>query len=149
MWWVEDYSEFLICMLDRWPEGHGSVWEQRNAAVVGTVLGGGRARGEGGRSYIVVTRALVGRLDRSGGGAERAAISGKTRRAWDNGAHLSFDTLTAKTGHFASSNCCSRPGEVNLAGRMQSFAVINGACRLLLLGLHEVCRKRAVPSLNS
>lgn len=43
---VEDYSEFLICMLDRWPEGHGSVREQRNAAVVATVLEG-RKRGRG------------------------------------------------------------------------------------------------------
>jgi len=44
VWFFEDYSEFLICMLDPCPEGHGSVCEQRNAAVVVTVLGGRKER---------------------------------------------------------------------------------------------------------
>lgn len=78
MWWFEDYSEFLICMLDRWPEGHGSVCEQRNAAVVGTVLEEkrGRGRGGGGREilYVWVLPALVTPPGAKWGWAETAAI---------------------------------------------------------------------------
>jgi len=65
-------------MLDRWPEGHGSVCEQRNAAVVGTALEGkrGRGRGEGGREilYVWVLPALVSPPGAKWGRAERAAI---------------------------------------------------------------------------
>ncbi len=78
VWWFEDYSEFLICMLDRWPEGHGSVCEQRNAAVVGTVLEERRGRGRGGgREGDFICVGFAGASDTAWsevGGAETAAI---------------------------------------------------------------------------
>jgi len=75
--WFEDYSEFLICMLDRWPEEHGSVCEQRNAAVVGTVLGKGKEEEEEVREGDFICVGFAGASVtawREVGWAERAAI---------------------------------------------------------------------------